>query len=200
MYCVGGQSGFNVGARLAIVVTAAMLLWCNCANAAETKVYLLRGWFGVFSTGLDSLAEELKAKGIKAETAGHLNWKAIVAKIAADRAAGDLGPVVLVGHSQGANNVIEMAQLLDAQKIPVALLITLAPIMQDPVPKNVARAINYYQSPGWGAQLTTDVGFRGKLSNVDLAADPTILHISIDKSARVQADIVNAILAASQEK
>src|SRR5947207_2838489 len=33
---------------LAIAVT---LLWCNCALAAELQVLLLRGWFGVFSTG-----------------------------------------------------------------------------------------------------------------------------------------------------
>jgi hypothetical protein len=37
-------------------------------------VVLLRGWFGVFSTGLDSVADQLRAQGIKAEIAGHLNW------------------------------------------------------------------------------------------------------------------------------
>src|SRR6516165_7557293 len=31
------------------------LLWCNCALAAEPRVLLLRGSFGVFSTGMDSL-------------------------------------------------------------------------------------------------------------------------------------------------
>ena len=34
---------------------------------AETRVYLLRGWFGVFSAGIDKMAEDLRAKGIKAE-------------------------------------------------------------------------------------------------------------------------------------
>jgi hypothetical protein len=48
---------------------------------AETRVYLLRGWFGVFSTGLHRLAAELRGKGIKAETMGHLAWKTMVSDI-----------------------------------------------------------------------------------------------------------------------
>ena len=56
------------------LAVAIALLWCNCALAAEPRVLLLRGWFGVFSTGMDSLASELKAKGIKAEVAGHVYW------------------------------------------------------------------------------------------------------------------------------
>src|SRR6267154_1749480 len=37
-------------------VMAVTLFWCGCALAAEPRVILLRGWFGVFSTGLDGLA------------------------------------------------------------------------------------------------------------------------------------------------
>ena len=98
---------------------------------AETRVYLLRGWFGVFSTGL---AAELRSKGIKAETVGHLAWKTTVSNIIKDHASGQTGPLVLVGHSQGANNVIDMARLLQRENIPVDLLVTLAPAMQDPIP------------------------------------------------------------------
>jgi hypothetical protein len=108
--------------------------------------------------------------------------------------------LVLVGHSQGANNVIDMARSLEKNKIPVDLLVTLAPFMQDPIPANVVRAINYYQSPGWGAPLTTDRGFHGKLSNVNVADDWTIAHVSIDKSARIHAEISREIVALVQAK
>ena len=54
------------------LAVAVALLWCNGALAAETQILLLRGWFGVFSNGMDGLAAELKAKGIKTEVAGHL--------------------------------------------------------------------------------------------------------------------------------
>src|SRR5215467_11071313 len=74
------------------LAVAIALLWCNCALAAEPRVLLLRGWFGVFSTGMDSLANELKAKGIKAEVASHLYWTKAVSEILEDRAAGKAGP------------------------------------------------------------------------------------------------------------
>lgn len=175
------------------------LLWSS-ATKAETRVYLLRGWFGVFSTGLDSLAEELKSKRIKAETVGHLSWRSTVSNIVKDHAAGKNGALVLVGHSQGANNVIEMARLLEGEKIPVDLLVTLAPLLQDPVPGNVVRAINYYHSPGWGAPVTADAGYRGKLSNINLGGDLGISHIAMDKSPKIQAEIERAILAVPQTR
>jgi pimeloyl-ACP methyl ester carboxylesterase len=181
-------------------VIAVTLLWCGCALAAEPRVILLRGWFGVFSTGLDGLADELKNTGINAEVEGHLYWSTAVSDILRERAAGKIRPLVLVGHSQGANNVIDMARSLDEHKIPVDLLVTLAPFLQHPVPANVARAVNYYQSPGWGAPLSGDNNFHGKLLNVDVADDPTILHISIDKSARIHAEILREIAALAQAK
>ena len=165
------------------------------STLAETRVYLLRGWFGVFSTGMDTIAEALRAQGIKAEAIGHLEWKSAAAKIASERAAGATGPLVLVGHSQGGNNVIDMARELEKQSIPVDLLVTVAPFMQEPVPANVVRALNYYQSPGWGSALVADPGFKGNLSNVNVAEDAGVLHINMDKDPKIQAQILGAIAA-----
>lgn len=175
-------------------------LWCSSARAAETRVYLLRGWFGVFSTGMDSVAAELRGKGINAEAIGHLAWKSTVSKIVQERATGRIGALALVGHSQGANNVIEMAHALKAHKIPVDLLVTLAPLGQDPIPDNVVRAMNFYQNPGWGSPVAAEPGFRGKISNIDVSSDLTITHITIDKSSRVQAEIASAIVAMSKAR
>lgn len=175
------------------------LMFCTGA-LAQTQVYLLRGWFGVFSTGMDAMAEQLQGKGIKAEAIGHLAWKATVSKIASDRAAGKTGPLVLIGHSQGANNVIEMAAELEKQKIPVDLLVTLAPYLQDPVPGNVVKALNFYQAGGWGAPLTGDKGFRGKISNIDLAGDLISTHVNVDKNDKVQADIAREVIALSRAR
>jgi thioesterase domain-containing protein len=127
-----------------------------------------------------------------------VSWKAAVSQIRRERAAGKTGPLVLVGHSQGANNVIDMARLLEADKVPVDLLVTLDPLLQNPIPTNVVRAINYYQASGWGGPIIPDPGFHGKLSNVDIGEDLSISHLSIDKSARIHADIARAIAALSQ--
>jgi hypothetical protein len=181
----------NVVARAFLIVALA----CSPCALAGTHVYLLRGWFGVFSTGIDKMAEDLRAKGIRAEPIGHLEWKATAEKIASDRAAGASGPLVLVGHSQGGNNVIDIARELEKQSIPVDLIVTIAPFLQDPVPANVGRAINYYQSPGWGSPLTAGPGFKGEIANINVANDLGILHVNIDKDARVQAAILSAIEA-----
>ena len=183
-------------AVMAFAASAMMLFWCDLTLAAGTpRVVLLRGWFGVFSMGLDTVTDQLKALGINAEVAGHLSWQNEVTEILRDRSAGRTGPLILVGHSQGANNVIDMARALEQSHVTVDLLITLSPFMQNRVPANVAKAINYYQAPGWGQPLEADQGFRGKLINVNLADDPTISHIGIDKSTKIQTEIVREIAA-----
>jgi hypothetical protein len=96
--------------------------------------------------------------------------------------------------------VIEMAHALEDKKIPVDLLITLAPYNQDPVPGNVVRAVNFYQAGGWGAPLSAEKGFRGRISNVDVAGDIISAHVNIDKNAKVQADIVREIMAVSRTR
>jgi hypothetical protein len=180
-----------------LLCIAIVLFWSSATNA-ETRVYLLRGWFGVFSTGLDTLGAKLRGKGIKTESVGHLAWKTMVSDIIKWHATGDSGPLVLVGHSQGANNVIDMARLLQRENISVDLLVTLAPAMQNPVPRNVVRAINYYNSPGWGAAITADAGYRGELTNINLGGDIGLYHMAIDKNPEVQAEIEGAILAVRQ--
>src|SRR5262249_11576768 len=121
-----------------------------------------------------------------------------VASIVKAHQAGKLGALVLVGHSQGANNVIDMARLLEKEKIQVDLVVTLAPLLQDPIPGNVVRAINYYHSPGWGAPVYADAGYRGKLSNINLGGDLGLSHMAMDKSPQLQAEIARAILAVSR--
>ena len=196
----GKRERFGLKAAICQAAVIIVTHFFSTAALAETQVYLLRGWFGVFSAGMDMVADDLRAKGIKAEALGHLAWKTTVAKISSDRAAGKIGPLVLVGHSQGANNVIEMARELGKKKIPVDLLVTLAPFMQDPVPGNVARAVNFYQAGGWGAPLSGDKGFRGKISNVNMTGDLISTHVNIDKNAKVQADIIREVIGLSRAR
>jgi hypothetical protein len=192
----GGLVGRLHAAMIVFLAAATVLFWCGTTLAAgPPRVVLLRGWFGVFSMGLDTVAEQLKALGINAEVSGHLSWQNEVTEILRERSAGRSGPLILVGHSQGANNVIDMARALDQSHVTVDLLITLSPFMQNRVSGNVVKAINYYQAPGWGQPIEADQGFRGKLINVNLADDPTISHIGIDKSTKIQAEVIREIAA-----
>src|ERR1700730_18603849 len=57
-----GQGGGKAQGLFGVLCVAIALVWSS-ATKAETRVYLLRGWFGVFSTGLDTVAAELRSKG-----------------------------------------------------------------------------------------------------------------------------------------
>jgi hypothetical protein len=195
---MGARVGRTFCSRLSAWCLAAAIVlacvWSNPASATEPRVILLRGWFGVFSTGLDGIADALKANGINAEVAGHLYWETAVADIIRERAEGKVRPLVLVGHSQGANNVIDMARALQAHSIKVDLLVTLAPFMQNPLPANVVHAIDYYQSPGWGAPLVPDNGFHGVLQNINMDGDWGATHMNVDKNPRVQNQILREVV------
>ena len=125
-------------------------------------------------------------------------WTNVVNDLLRDRAAGKLGTLIFVGHSQGGNDAIEIAYALQESHIPVALIVTLAPYYPKPLPANVMRAVDYYQEGGWGSPLTPGAGFRGTLANFNLANDPNIYHFNIDKSPRIRAEILREIEALPQ--
>ena len=79
----------------AVGIATAVLLWCNGSLAADTRAILLRGYLGLFSDGLDRLAEELRARGINAEVRKHLYWTTAVSDILRERAAGKVGALIL---------------------------------------------------------------------------------------------------------
>jgi hypothetical protein len=106
MPAVRDQFGSGRAARWIGAIVAVALLSCDGARATEPRVLLLRGWLNMFSGGLDRLADELRARGIKAEVRRHLYWTTAVSEILRDRAAGNTGPLTLVGHSQGGNDAI----------------------------------------------------------------------------------------------
>jgi len=187
----------RAGACLALVVI--FISWSAFALAAGPRVILLRGWFGVFSTGLDSIANQLKAQGIEVEVAGHLYWSTALTEILRERSAGQTRLLVLVGHSQGANNVINIARALQSHGVTIDLLVTISPFLQNSIPANVVKAVNYYQAPGWGQPVAADRGFHGKIENVNLAGDLTVTHISIDKNPKVQAGILHEIATLAQQ-
>ena len=86
-------------------------------------VYLMRGLMNVFSLGMDQLAVLIARHGIEASVHNHAEADAVVSQIAARYSAGDQGPIILIGHSLGADAVMMMAQSLDRVGIPVALVV-----------------------------------------------------------------------------
>ena len=162
---------------------------------SRPHVYLMRGLLNIFSLGMDQLAAQIERYGIDASVYNHTLESAIVAQIAQMYRAGDRGPYILVGHSLGADAVMMMAQQLNGEGVPVALVIPFDGTGSYAAPRNVACVLNLTQRRY--AYMRAGAGFRGMLSNVDLSNDTTIDHFTIDKSPRLQAEALRYVLQAA---
>jgi hypothetical protein len=164
-------------------------------GAAESRahVYLLRGLMNIFSLGMDTLAEQLNRRGVYATVHGYGEWQALADRAAVDFKAGKEGPIILIGHSLGADAVMEMAAYLGRKGIPVALVVPFDGTQSFAASENVARVLNLTQRDY--AYMRKGPGFHGTLSNIDVSSDPSIDHINIDKSPRLHARVVSEVLA-----
>lgn len=159
------------------------------------QVYLLRGFGDVFSRGLDELGRKLRGRGVKAKVISHTKWAIVADEIIADQKRRGSRPVVLIGHSLGANAAILLAKRLREEGIRVAYLVTFAATAPDPVPDNVGRVDNYYfATKGWGEKVVSGSGFRGELDNKDFSEARDIGHFNIEKQPDIHEDIIEGVL------
>jgi hypothetical protein len=184
--------------RAALLATALLILVAVSGSAFAApergpKVYLLRGFLNVFSLGLDELATKIERRGIRAEVYNHTSWRRLVGEIAAEYKSGQTRPIVLIGHSQGGNSLIDLVEGLGHEGVPVALAVTLD-IASVPIPSGrVGTFLNLYARTG---ALTAGPGFRGKLVNMDMGKDPLVGHFSIDKVDAVHNLILRYVASA----
>lgn len=111
-------------------------------------LYAMRGFLGIFSTGMDTLCRTLNTHHLLlsaavADEAAHSYRKRLLKAYE----AGDLtGPLILVGHSYGADDQIRTARYLGRHKIEVTLLLLLDPVTPPAIPANVQRCVDIYKS------------------------------------------------------
>ena len=167
------------------------------ASAAQPQprahVYLLRGLLNIFSLGMDSLTEELKRRGVDATVLGYGEWQTLADQAAANYKAGKEAPIILIGHSLGADTVMEMAAYLGRKGVPVAMVVPFDGTKSFTASDNVGRVLNLTQRDY--AYMRGGPGFHGTLANVDVSSDTSIDHINIDKSPRLHARVVAEVLA-----
>lgn len=182
-------------AALALLSLAMVLLFGSSPGMAQPRahVYLFRGLADVFSLGMNTLTDELNNRGVAATVHSHTDWKPIADKAAENYKARKEGPIILIGHSLGADAVMEMADYLGDKGVPVALVIPFDATQSFPAPGNVTRVVNLTQRDY--AYMKPGPGFRGSLANVDVSGDPNISHTSIDKSSQLHARAISEVLA-----
>jgi alpha-beta hydrolase superfamily lysophospholipase len=165
------------------------------AKEYQGDVYILSGGFGVFSTGLGKLKAQLAQKGVSASLASYQSWRSISQKIVEHRQQYGRKPVVIIGHSLGANNAISIANALKKKGIQVDLIVSLASTAPMTVPSNVRNVFNvYFKTGGWGYIFTGESGFAGNLNNVDMSKQPGMTHFNVDDDPALRDQVVRNVL------
>src|SRR5271155_1727519 len=182
-------------AALAVLSAGLMLALGTSAGMAQSRahVYLLRGLMNIFSLGMDSLSEELNRRGVYATVHGYSEYQSLADAAASRYQAGKEGPIIIIGHSLGADAAMEMAAYLGRKGVPVALVVPFDGTQSFGAPPNAARVLNLTQRDY--AYMRPGPGFHGSLINVDLRSDHSIDHLNIDKSPRLHARVISEVLA-----
>lgn len=161
------------------------------------RAYLFRGLIGLIDWGMDELAQRINRAGVTADINSHLMWRSV-----ADQAISDYrrapAPITVIGHSIGGDSAVEFAERLNAEHVPVSLLITYDPTrMAHKVPPNVERYLNLYQSSNLlgGGDLAPGHGFHGHYASFNLKDRPEVIHINLDKFDRIQEQLAAKIRA-----
>ncbi|HYE17220.1 MAG TPA: thioesterase domain-containing protein, partial [Tepidisphaeraceae bacterium] len=178
------------------------------------RVYLMRGWVGVFSSGIDQMGETLRSHGVTAHVYQHDQAEELARTIAANyRNVPDPEPIVIIGHSYGSDDAIKIARACDQAGVPVEMIVALDCVDESVIPKNVKTAFNFW-TPGAlggnflrGLPMTQEAGAKGVLHNVAMR-DPANAHlcdgrpdhVNLDKGPKLQAEIVKQVLAVCPER
>lgn len=184
------------------VIYRSELLETKGDYASPGHLYTMRGLYGVFSRGMDTIAVRAERElGIRATPLPHRDWKELSRYLIAQDKAGQLPrPLILSGHSFGADDEIRVARMLRRENISVDLLLLLDPDTPPTVPDNVKRCVDIYRShPATdvvpmlrGIKVRADDPSKTDLVNFDVRTAAVnfsvedVHHITIDKKPEVQ--------------
>ena len=158
-------------------------------------VVLVRGGFNVFSEGFDIIAKKLKKRGIKVKIYSHSQAQQIASSIISNQKKFGKKPIILIGHSWGANAVIRVAKMLQRKGLKVRYMATFAATNPGIAPSNIQKLTNYYfKKDGWGEPVRTTKSFRGRLKNVDMSSAQDANHFNVDEIPKLQSQVINNVL------
>ena len=168
------------------------------ASRLPGRVYILRGLGHIWSGGMTEMSDELNRRGVLATAHKHNEWYGLADEaIQLYKSDPDRWPIILIGHSNGGDNIILMAERLKAAGVPVALAVGFDPTrFVHRVPSNVRRFVNLYKAGHilGGGVIYPAANFRGQLTNVDLSNHLELGHMNIDRSRRLHAEVIAKIL------
>jgi pimeloyl-ACP methyl ester carboxylesterase len=169
---------------------------------AYGRIILMRGLMNIFSRGMDTLETELKQRGLPVKIYNHTAWNPTAdAMIEEYKTNKSMLPIIIVGHSLGADASLIMSNYLAEHGVPVSLVITFDGVVEPALATNGnAEIINYYKPNAFGQEVKPTRGFRGKITNIDLTDHPEIEHLNIDKIPSLHEDTIAKILEVMKKK
>src|SRR5437588_2159423 len=160
------------------------------------RVYLFRGALGpFFSRGMDHLTDKTEHAGFIASVDEFTICRLIAAK-AIRQYHEDPAPIILIGHSMGGYCAVIFAEVLQAENIPVSLVVAIDPAhATHSVPLNVERFINIFLSKSvlGGGDVKPLAGYQGHYASFDLSEHDEVTHINIEKMEQVHAQLLTNI-------
>ena len=160
------------------------------------RVYLFRGALGpFFSRGMDHLTDKFEHAGFTASVDEFTICRLIAAK-AIRQYHEDPAPIILIGHSMGGYCAVIFAEVLQAENIPVSLVVAIDPAhATHSVPLNVERFINIFLSKSvlGGGDVKPLAGYQGHYASFDLSEHDEVTHINIEKMEQVHAQLLTKI-------
>jgi pimeloyl-ACP methyl ester carboxylesterase len=166
------------------------------------QICLIRGFQDWYSTGIDQLSSELKSNNIPSQVYQDEQWRDIAAALLENHS----GPIVLIGFSYGADDVISIARRLNENHLTVTLLITIDPVTPDAVPANVVRCVNFYEPNGFwdifpwlrGVPLQRENAKSDGIENINIRrrldlVEPNTSHATIAANAKVHRAIIDLV-------
>lgn len=174
----------------------------GCTKIKPTRpgeIYLLRGLANIFSLGLDDAGKQFSKHGFENCVFNHHHWRALADDIVERGREKQISfPIIIVGHSLGANAAPLMANLIGKHNIPVSYVVMMDPVESRTVGKNVLEIINLYLPKRKDTLLYAGSGFTGKLENINLKKyGKTFDHFNIDNNKPLRAAIYKRTLELS---
>jgi hypothetical protein len=170
-------------------------------SASRTgEIYLMRGLMDIFSRGIDMMAAQMRKQGLYAVDTSYTEWKKISDDIIHRSKEGEVSyPIVIIGHSLGANDASKMASYLGANGVKISLVVTFDPTEPGYVGKNIGTVVNYYL-PNDNNKIYKRKGFNGSIANVDMSKNPDIKHTTIEKNPELQAKVLGRVMRLTRKR
>jgi pimeloyl-ACP methyl ester carboxylesterase len=141
------MTSWRAAAGAAAIIFAACAALSSNAKAGGSRLYVMLG-LGGMSPGLTDFGDRIGHHGIPTTVGSYLEWGTFAQEAIRDYKSRRISSIIIVGHSLGGGAARAMAAELGQAHVPVKLLVTLDPVGDSEVSKNVRRSVNILPGAG----------------------------------------------------